>query len=295
MRTIITSLLLAVALFGAGGSAWGRSNSTIIDETILELQDYTPSLAIEDISINATIDTVGLASALPLHKKPVASLYAFPYSMTRSIPDWHRLWINTAVYAGAFVGTLFVLEMLPEDATTWNRAELRKDPFYKRWFQNIFKRGPEWDHDKFIFNYVLHPYAGAVYFMAARSVGFNFWQSLLYCSAISTVGWEFGIEACMERPSIQDIFVTPIIGSVFGELFYKLKRHIVSHDYRLFDSPVLGNIVVFLIDPVNEVLGLFRGNPERMMHLGRKGPQVTSAFMPTVSRHGVGFSFVCNF
>lgn len=47
----------------------------------------------------------------------------------------------------------------------------------------------------------------------------------------------------MERPSIQDIFVTPLVGSALGEMFYKLKRHIVSNDYRLWGSPVIGNIV----------------------------------------------------
>ena len=37
----------------------------------------------------------------------------------------------------------------------------------------------------------------------------------------------------------------------------------MQKDYRLFGSPVLGNITAFLIDPVNEVVGLFAGNPAR--------------------------------
>jgi len=191
------------------------------------------------------------------------SIYALPYSMTGSAHDWRRLWINTGVLSGAFVGTLLVLECLPEDATTWNRAELQDVPLGKRWYTHVFKEGPEWDHDLFIFNYVLHPYAGAVYFMSARSVGFNFWQSALYGTLISHVGWEFGIEAFMERPSYQDLLITPIIGSAIGECFYKLKRHLVNNDYRLFGSSVLGNIVAFFIDPVNEVVGIFDNNPAR--------------------------------
>lgn len=35
--------------------------------------------------------------------------------------------------SGAFVGTLLVLECLPEDATAWNRAELQDVPLFKRW------------------------------------------------------------------------------------------------------------------------------------------------------------------
>lgn len=244
----------------------------------------------------AAIDTSALALYRKIQKKKnPPSIYGLPYSMTRSEPNWHRMWINTAVLSGAFVSTLLVLECLPEDATSWNRAALQKDPPQKRWFNNVFKRGPEWDHDNPIFNYVLHPYAGAAYFMSARSCGFNFYQSLLYSAAISTIGWEYGIEACMERPSIQDLFITPLVGSAMGEAFYMLKRHIVGHDYTLWGSPVLGNIVVFLIDPVNEVVNLFRGSDTRKLHLGRKSHDVSSVLMPTVGRGSLGVSFTCVF
>lgn len=191
------------------------------------------------------------------------SIYGMPYSATERNPDWHRLWINTATLSGAFIGTLLVLECLPENATSWNRAELQDVPLFKRWHNHVIKKGPEWDHDKFYFNYILHPYAGAVYYMGARSCGFNVWQSLLYCTCISTIGWEFGVEGFMERPSLQDIFITPIAGSLIGEFFFKVKRKIVSNGYSLGGSSVLGNLVVFLVDPVNEFIGIFAGNPCR--------------------------------
>ena len=196
-------------------------------------------------------------------KTHITSIYELPYSTTAKSKDWHHLWINTAALNGAFVGTLLVLQCLPEDATSWNRAELQDVPLHRRWHKHVIKKGPEWDHDKFYFNYILHPYAGAVYFMAARSCGFNVWESFFYCSLISNVGWEFGIEAFMERPSYQDMLVTPIVGSLIGEWFYKLKRSIVKNGYRLHGSSVLGNIVAFFIDPVNEVMGLLTGNPAR--------------------------------
>lgn len=189
------------------------------------------------------------------------SIYDMPLSLDGTCYDWRRLWINTGVLTGAFVGTLFVLELLPEDATSWNRAALQDIPLFTRWKQHVIDEGPEWDHDKFYFNYLLHPYAGAAYFMGARSVGFNFYQSLLYSTLVSTIGWEFGVEAFMERPSYQDLFITPIIGSFFGEFFYRAKRSIVDNDYRIWGSPVLGHIVAFLIDPLNEFVGLFDHNP----------------------------------
>ena len=294
MRTLFSSYALTVAALIFGASA---ASAQDIDTQVVKLESTPASIQIEQIDINTVEpDFTGFEALAPLRSKgTIPSIYELPYSMTGSAPDWHSMWINTAVLSGAFVSTLFVLEMLPEGATNWNRASIQKDPFYTRWYNHVIKEGPEWDGDSPIFNYVLHPYAGAVYFMSARSTGFNFWQSMLYAACISTIGWEFGIEACMERPSIQDIFVTPLVGSVIGELFYKLKRNIVSHDYRLWGSPVIGNIVAFLIDPVNEVIDLFRGNPARKLHLGRPQPQITSSFMPTIGRGSVGFSFSCTF
>lgn len=226
---------------------------------------------------------------IPLTSKP-NSIYELPYSLTGKCYDWKRLWINTATLCGAFIGSLIVLECLPEDATSWNRAELRDVPLFKRWRDHVITEGPEWDHDKFYFNYILHPYAGAAYFMAARSCGFNFWQSLLYCSLISNVGWEYGVEAFMERPSYQDLFITPLVGSVIGECFYKLKRRIVANDYRLGGSPVWGNIVAFLIDPVNEVIGLFGGNPARKA-AKRMRSELTSSFVYPGMHPDMNFGF----
>lgn len=250
-------------------------------------------------------DTIVVGSEMPmdstlsLSKIPPISPYALPYSVTGKSCDWHRLWINTSVLSGAFAGTLLVLECLPEDATSWNRAELQDVPLFERWYNHVIKKGPEWDHDKIIFNYVLHPYAGAAYYMGARSCGFNFWQSMLYGTIVSTVGWEFGIEAFMERPSIQDLFITPLAGSIIGEGFYRTKRWIVDHDYRLLGSPVLGTIVAFLVDPVNEFTGLFLGNPARKTAHAKAAEKSLSgkgaSIVPSFSRHYKGFTFVATF
>ena len=225
-------------------------------------------------------------------KSVPVSPYELPYSFTQNTYDWHRLWMNTASLSSAFVGTLLVLECLPEDATSWNRAELQDVPLFKRWHDHVIKEGSEWDHDKFYFNYILHPYAGASYFMAARSCGFNFWKSALYSSIVSTVGWEYGIEAFMERPSIQDLFVTPVVGSCIGEGFYHIKRWLVDNDYRLFGSPVLGSILAFLVDPVNEFTSLWLGNTARTA-AHRKAlakSRVSLSVTPSINNTYKGFS-----
>ncbi len=210
MKRSLLGLIAIVLILSMPANVKAESNDTILGNA--------------NDSITATINV----SRLRRNDNRPLSPYELPYSVTGKSYDWHRLWINTATLSGAFVGTLLVLECLPEDATSWNRAELQDVPLFKRWHNHVIKKGPEWDHDKFYFNYILHPYAGAVYYMSARSCGFNAWQSLLYCACVSTIGWEFGIEAFMERPSIQDIFITPLVGGAIGEGFYKLKRQIVA-------------------------------------------------------------------
>lgn len=225
-------------------------------------------------------------------------LYFRPYSLTTNDPDWGRYWANVGVLAGAMVGTLVVLECLPEDATSWNRHEIQSVPPFKRWYRNIFVRNPEIDHDSWVFNYLLHPYAGAVYFMAGRSAGLNFWRSMLTSAFVSTVFWEFGIEAFTERPSYQDIVITPIVGSIIGELFYRLKRDIVANNYCLFGSPVVGRIVAFLIDPVNEILDLFRGNKLKGYTLTpdeHKYPDILTTLTPANVGGAPGLSLTISF
>lgn len=187
------------------------------------------------------------------------SIYDFPYSRTLSMPDWKHLWVNTGVMVGAGVATMVILESLPSDATAWNKKENAKVSMWKRWKQHV-TAGPVWDHDNLVFNYLLHPYAGAAYYMGARSCGLNCWGSFLYSFCISTVFWEYGFEAFNEIPSVQDLVITPVVGSIIGEGFYLIKRHIVSNDYRLAGSKVLGYAVAFLVDPLNECIGYFRGD-----------------------------------
>lgn len=220
-----------------------------------------PALSAESFQMNTVFTDSLYKINFKLNPSKV-NIYDMPYSMTANYPNYKRLALNTGVLYGAGFLTLGVLYLLPEDATAWNKKEMQNTPPFKRWWRNV-KKGPVVDKDNFIFNYVLHPYGGAAYYMGARSQGFNLFYSFLYGAGISTLFWEYGIEAFMEIPSIQDLILTPFAGALIGEGFYILKRHIVANNYRLFGSPVLGNIVAFLIDPVNEVIGLFAGNPCR--------------------------------
>lgn len=290
MKTLMISLLLA----GTTAICHGA------EPLMPDIEEITRTTIASDATAWAESQTTDIEvipdEKLRAGRSLYQNIYAQPYSFTKDVfPNYGRMYANGGVLCGAFVSALLVLECLPEDATSWNRAEIRNVPPFKRWFRNIFKKGPEWDHDNPIFNFVLHPYAGAAYFMAARSCGFGFWRSMLFCSVISTVGWEFGVEAFTERPSYQDLVITPVVGSCIGELFYRLKRNIVWHDYTLGGSRILGNVVVFLIDPVNEVLNLMRGSDTRRMHLGAKPKPIESAMIPVGPYGHPGFTLSMTF
>ena len=82
-------------------------------------------------------------------------------------------------------------------------------------------RPPVWDTDHWFHNYVGHPYGGNVYYNSLRARGGTVSQSFLFSAAMST-WWEYALEAVAERPSIQDLFVTPVAGSVLGEFTHRM-------------------------------------------------------------------------
>ena len=92
--------------------------------------------------------------------------------------------------------------------------------------------------------------------MSARSLGYSVMTSFLYSAAISTFAWEYGFEALAEVPSTQDLIITPICGSILGELFHIAKKNIIQKDYKILNSKFLGHFTIFLLDPFNEISDL---------------------------------------
>ena len=244
---------------------------------VLRAQKVTAdSLAVFEVDVQDDV--------VPTFAEKAVTLYDLPYSTCTSLPDYKRLAWNTATFVGAGVATLLVLEMLPEDATAWNKDEIRNTSFFHRWTTHV-KDGPVWDKDNPIFNNILHPYGGAVYYMSARSCGCNVLGAAAYSFFVSTMLWEYGIECFMEVPSMQDLIVTPLAGSLVGEGFYAIKRHIVAHDYHLWGSWFLGHLVAWVVDPINEFVSLFAGNP------CKRGSVASQLTLQPMSRGGLALSF----
>ena len=76
-----------------------------------------------------------------------------------------------------------------------------------------------YDTDWYWTNFILHPYQGGLYYMAARNANLNFAESLAVTACGSLV-WEFLCET--NDPSINDMWYSGFAGAIFGEMFHRL-------------------------------------------------------------------------
>ena len=98
-----------------------------------------------------------------------------------------------------------------------------------------------------------HAYFGALYYIRARERGFGEVPSFLYAGLASGL-YEFGVEAVFERPSYQDLIITPVGGALLGMFVFepvrnwiKAKPELAWYDHVLLVASDLlgaGNYVV---------------------------------------------------
>lgn len=127
------------------------------------------------------------------------------------------------------VGLLFAM---PERTSNWDRSALGN---FGTHFKEAFQKPPVIDGDKWYINYLGHPYQGAYYYNAYRSQGAKFWQAGLFCIGHSLM-WEYLVESGFERPSMQDIIVTPIAGSLLGELFHFASVRMSRNGFKWYEA-----------------------------------------------------------
>lgn len=163
--------------------------------------------------------------------------------------DAERLWSQTKSIGAYGLGVAGMLALMPTSITQW---EKNGDPLMEKWWNNVSK-GPVWDRDVWYINYLGHPYFGGVYYQSARKSGYRQWDSFLYSTLMSTFYWEYGVEAFAEVPSIQDLFVTPIMGWVYGEWAYNKEQQIRLSGGTVLGSSTLGSTTLFFLDPVDSL------------------------------------------
>lgn len=129
--------------------------------------------------------------------------------------------------AGVSVAAFGALLLLPEDITGWSADDRSWNGVRDEWndFKRHVTRLPVWDNDSFFFNYIGHPYVGMHTYLMERNYGMSPLRSFLFSTAAS-FAFEYVVEAWAEPPSAQDLLTTSPIGSILGELNYRLTHHL---------------------------------------------------------------------
>lgn len=132
------------------------------------------------------------------------------------MPVWQQA---TLLYAGQWVYFLNI-----------QADNLRENGNLREWAPRI--ADPHFDKDFYDYNLLLHTLAGTGYYgyyrahgsSRARSFGLSFLSVLLF---------EFTIETLTERPSFQDIYQTPVLGSLLGMGMEDLSLRCLESDWRV--------------------------------------------------------------
>ena len=164
--------------------------------------------------------------------------------------DWVGLARDTALLVTyQFVGVA-IIYVLPESVSQW--SDSAKDNLsVERWWHNV--QNPHWDKDAWAINYIGHSYFGATYYIRARERGFDRIDAFLY-SAFASALYEFGIEAVFEKPSYQDLIVTPVGGALLGGFVFEPFRSWILRKPELKWYDHLGLIATDPIGTLNYIV-----------------------------------------
>lgn len=111
-------------------------------------------------------------------------------------------------------------------------------------FKEAWTKPPVFDKDGNGVNYLGHPYFGANYYLSQRNLGESPLYSFLFSVFCSTF-FEYMLESWSERPSINDLIVTPVVGSVLGEFV-----HVATQQMRENGFTTAEKIAVTVINPL---------------------------------------------
>jgi hypothetical protein len=116
---------------------------------------------------------------------------------------------------------------------------------FNSWKENL-QAGFTWDDNNFNTNQFAHPYHGSLYFNAARSNGYSFWESVPFAFGGSYL-WEYFNE--VHNASMNDWIATSVGGSAVGEILHRLATS-VRDNRATGSSRTWREIAGFGIDPV---------------------------------------------
>ena len=238
-----TTLALIVSLLcldPLAGAAAGQTDAAASGEAAPPPVDYGPYLS----------------RTLPLDEAEAPRAGGYPWrGPPPEQPDWAGARRDTYYFLGLQFAVIGVLYVLPDNISGWDE-EARENYSFSKWVDNVTNPVVR-DGDEWWINYILHPYWGGTYYIRARERGLDETQSFLFSTLLSTL-YEFGAEALFEPVSIEDLIITPVVGSLVGEyLFTPLRDRIRAKPGELSWSD---KTILVLTDP----LGVVNAGLDRM-------------------------------
>lgn len=197
-----------------------------------------------------------------------------PFDVTE--PDWVGLKQDTFYFLFFQFGVIAGLYLLPETVSSWSGQDKEDGLKLAKYKDNI--RSLVWDKDKWYVNYITHPYWGGTYSVRARERGFGPVGAFWYSALLSTL-YEYGAEAIFEKPSIQDMIVTPLAGYFVGKYFMDIRHGIKQRAKR--EKLSLGDRTMLVVtDPIgvlsrwtNSKLGIIDEGLELQPFIGMESNQ----------------------
>jgi len=183
---------------------------------------------------NFKIPVIDLRDTLPKHS-------SVPLLRNEDVGIWKKVGRAELFIGGAELFGITVLMLSPKEVTGWS-ADWTQDAW--RNVKRSLSTPPVWDDDDWQLNYIGHPIAGSYYYNSLRSQNASIFHSFLFATAQSCI-WEYFIEATAEKPSIQDLIVTPIVGSILGESTHRLTMNMRRNGFNFFEK-----VFVIIFNPL---------------------------------------------
>jgi hypothetical protein len=117
-------------------------------------------------------------------------------------------------------------------------------------------QGFDWDDNQFSNNQIAHPYHGSLYFNAARSNGFGYWEAWPF-AFLGSWTWEYFGETY--RPAYNDWLNTSLGGIALGEMLYRASWMVLDNT-ATGSSRTWKEVGAALLNPVQGFTRLVTGD-----------------------------------
>ncbi|WP_413557254.1 DUF3943 domain-containing protein [Bdellovibrio sp. HCB209] len=91
---------------------------------------------------------------------------------------------------------------------------------------------PDFDKDSFDYNIVKHAISGNYYYLFYRSRGYTEVEAFQW-TVLSSLAFEFAIETFTERPSFQDMYQTPVYGTLLGMGAERASEYFLARESKI--------------------------------------------------------------